>query len=117
ALELAPFIAGEPEAVLDVEGALRVVRELLGWMLEEPQIVGIDAEVGVPPVTLVDPVRVPSFVFTGFDEVLHFHLLELAGTEDEVARRDLVAEALADLADAERRLLAGGVEHVGEVDE
>jgi hypothetical protein len=43
------------------------------------------------------------------DEELHLHLLELAGAEDEVARRDLVAERLADLRDAERRLLAARV--------
>ena len=53
-----------------------------------------------------DPVLVPLLVGAGLDEELHLHLLELAGAEDEVARRDLVAERLADLADAERRLLA-----------
>ena len=51
------------------------------------------------------------------DEELHLHLLELTGAEDEVARGDLVAEALADLADAERRLAARRGDHVGEVDE
>ena len=51
------------------------------------------------------------------DEELHLHLLELAGAEDEVAGRDLVAEGLADLGDPERRLLAGEAEHVLEVDE
>ena len=45
----------------------------------------------------------------GRDEVLHLHLLELAGAEDEVLRGDLVAEGLADLGDAEGRLLAGGL--------
>src|SRR5690606_230587 len=47
----------------------------------------------------------------------HLHLLELARAEDEVARRDLVAEALADLGDAERGLHAGAREHVREVHE
>ena len=41
----------------------------------------------------------------GFDEELHLHLLELARAEDEVPGRDLVAERLADLRDAERDLL------------
>ena len=50
-------------------------------------------------------------------EELHLHLLELTGAEDEVARGDLVAERLADLRDAERRLLAGRGLHVLEVDE
>jgi hypothetical protein len=53
----------------------------------------------------------------GSTKILDLHLLELAGAEDEVARRDLVAEALADLADAERRLLARGLQHRGEVGE
>ena len=55
---------------------------------------------------LLQPVLVPLLVGPGLDEELHLHLLELTGTEDEVARRDLVAERLADLRDAERRLLA-----------
>ena len=53
----------------------------------------------------------------GRHEVLHLHLLELAHAEEEVPRRDLVAEALADLRDAERRLHAHRVGHVLEVDE
>jgi hypothetical protein len=48
---------------------------------------------------------VPLLVGAGLDEELHLHLLELAGAEDEVARRDLVAERLADLPDPERDLL------------
>src|SRR5690606_12368315 len=49
-------------------------------------------------------------------EELHLHLLELARPEDEVAGRDLVAESLADLCNAERNALAAGVEDVQEVD-
>ena len=59
----------------------------------------------------------PLLVGARLDEELDLHLLELAGAEDEVSRRDLVAEGLADLADAERRLLARGLQHVGEVGE
>jgi hypothetical protein len=55
---------------------------------------------------------VPLLVGARLDEELHLHLLELAGAEDEVAGRDLVAERLADLRDAERRLLARVVMHV-----
>ncbi len=51
------------------------------------------------------------------DEELELHLLELAGAEDPVLRRDLVAEALADLGDAERRLLARRLQDVREVGE
>jgi hypothetical protein len=48
----------------------------------------------------------PLLVGARLDEELHLHLLELAGPEDEVAGRDLVAERLPDLGDAERDLLA-----------
>jgi hypothetical protein len=44
-------------------------------------------------------------------------LFELAHAKREVAGRDLVAERLADLRDAERRLLAGALVDVLEVDE
>ena len=66
---------------------------------------------------LGEPVVEPLLGLVGRDEVLHLHLLELAGAEDEVLRRDLVAEGLADLGDAEGRLLARRAEHVGEVGE
>ena len=59
----------------------------------------------------------PLLRLGGRHEELHLHLLELAGAEDEVAGRDLVAERLADLGDPERRLLARELEHVLEVDE
>src|SRR3954447_1450362 len=117
ALELAPLRTLETEPVLDVHRALGVVRQLLLRVLEEPQVLGRDAEVGVPAGPLVDPVLVPFLVGAGLDEEFHLHLLELAGPEDEVAGCDLVAERLADLADAERRLLARRRQHVEEVDE
>jgi hypothetical protein len=51
------------------------------------------------------------------DEELQFHLLELARAEGEVARVDLVAKRLADLANAERHFLARGFQHVLELHE
>ena len=51
----------------------------------------------------------PSPSGSGRHEELELHLLELARAEHEVAGRDLVAEGLADLRDAERRLLARGL--------
>ncbi len=66
---------------------------------------------------LGDPVLVPLRGLVRRDEELHLHLLELAHPEEEVARRDLVAERLADLRDPERRLAARELEDVLEVDE
>ena len=117
AFELAPLAALEAEAVFQVDGALGVVRELLLRVLVLAQVLRVDAEVDVPGLAVVDPVLVPFLIGAGLAEELEFHLLKLAGTEDEVAGRDLVAEGLADLADAERRLLARGVHDVRVVDE
>ncbi len=48
----------------------------------------------------------------GRDEIFDFHLLELAGTEDEIARGDLVAECFADLGNAEGEFHAAGIDDV-----
>ncbi len=117
ALQLGELAAAEVEAVLDVHRALGVVGQLLLGVLEEAHVLGAQAEVDVPVPALLEPVLVPGLVLARLDEELHLHLLELAGAEDEVAGRDLVAEALADLGDAERRLLARSGLHGAEVGE
>ncbi len=76
-----------------------------------------DAVPQMPCDSLLDPVGEPLLGLRRRDEVLHLHLLELERPEDEVARRDLVAERLADLRDPERRLSAGDLRDVLEVDE
>ncbi len=114
ALELAPPPGVEE---LHVGCGRRVVAELLGVVGAQPQSVGRHAEVEVPLVALVAPVLEPAPGLARLHEVLQLHLLELSGAEDEVAGSDLVAERLAHLGDPEGRALAGGVEHVLEVDE
>ncbi len=113
-LELGP---ADREQVFHVARARGVVGELVGVVCAQAQVVGADAEVDVPALALGEPVLEPVLGFGRRDEELHLHLLELARAEDEVPRRDLVAEGLADLRDAERRLLARELEHVLEVDE
>jgi hypothetical protein len=93
------------------------MRQLLLVVGSQPQHVLGDAEVDVPLESLVAPVLVPPVGLGGRHEVLHLHLLELAGAEHEVAGRDLVAERLADLGDPERRPLARRLHHVLEVHE
>ena len=80
-------------------------------------MVGADSQVEVPVQPLIEPVLEPPLGLVGRDEVLHLHLLELARAEDEVAGGDLIAEALADLGDSERRLLARELQVVLEVQE
>ena len=114
ALEFAP---APREEVLDVGGRLGVVREFVGLVGAEAEVLLADAERLVPGEALLDPVGVPALVVAGLDEELHLHLLELAGAEYEVAGSDLVAERLADLRDAEGEFGARRGEHVVEVDE
>src|ERR1700757_5498704 len=86
-------------------------------MLEQPQVVRADTEVDVPLQPRVDPVLVPFLRGRWLDKKLHFHLLEFARTEDEIAGSYFVAEALTDLSDAEGRPLACRRDHIGKVDE
>ena len=95
----------------------RIVRQLVVVVSPQAQHLRRDAELDVPVEALLAPVLVPLRRLFGRYEELHLHLLELAGPEDPVLRGDLVAEALADLGDAERRLLAGGLQDLAEVGE
>ena len=113
ALELLP---AEREAVLDVDRLLGVVRQLVRRVLTEAEALLGHAVVGVPRPAAREPLLEDARRVTGRDEVLHLHLLELAHPEDEVAGRDLVAKALADLGDAEGQLLARRLLDVLEVD-
>ena len=55
--------------------------------------------------------------FVRLDEKFQFHLLELARAEGEIARRDFVAERLADLRDAERDVLPRRFQNIFELRE
>src|SRR5207244_10944176 len=101
-----------------------VVLQLLLAVLAEPEVLRPDAVPLVPGEALLDPHVVPVLVgglsvhrLVGIDEELQLHLLELARPENEVPRRDLVPEALADLRDPERQLAPRRLEYVLEVNE
>jgi hypothetical protein len=102
---------------LHVGGAGGVVRQLVGVVRAELQHLGRDAVLDVPGEPGLAPVVVPVRRLLRRYEELHLHLLELARPEDPVLGRDLVAEALADLGDPERRLLARGLQDLCEVGE
>ena len=105
------------EQELHVGGVRRVVAQLVAVVFPEAQEVLGHAQVPVPAHPGVAPVAVPLGRVVGRHEELHLHLFEFAGPEHEVAGGDLVAKGLSDLGDAEWRLLARRVHHVGEVDE
>ena len=62
------------------------------------------------------PIGEPLQLGARLAEELQLHLLKLTGAEGEVARGDLIAEGLADLAYAEGQLPAGGPLDILEVD-
>jgi len=118
ALEFAEVALGEErERVLDVGGAARVVGSFGGLVLAQAESIARQAERHVPRDAAIAPVAVPVLRRFRCAEELDLHLLELARPEREVARRDLVAERLPDLADAERDLDARRGDDVLEVDE
>src|SRR6185436_14927544 len=86
-------------------------------MLAETQDRVGDPKVGVPLTPSREPLVEEARRVIGTAEVLHLHLLELARAEDEVPRRDLVAERLPDLRDAEREPPSRRLLDVLEVDE
>ena len=86
-------------------------------MITEAQVFGIAAEADDPVHAEIAPVREPVVIIIGLAEEFHFHLLELTGSEDEVARCDLIAEGLADLTDAERKLFSVCALNILEINE
>ena len=85
-------------------------------MVAQAEVLVLQADGEQPVVAEVAPILEPLKVGAGLAEELKLHLLELAHAEDEVARRDLVAEGFTDLADTERQLFARGALDVIEVD-
>src|SRR3954468_4417071 len=107
---------GATEIELNVEGRARVMRQLFRRVLMKLQALLGQAEAAVPRHALLFPVVEPLHVGARLDEELHLHLLEFTSSEDEVAGRDLVAERLSDLGNAEWHLLPHRLLDVQEVD-
>ena len=112
--QLAP---AEGKQELEVRGGLGVEAQLLGVVVTQAEVLILQSDAQQPVVAEGAPVVEPLQVGAGLAEELQLHLLELADAEDEVARGDLVAEGLADLADAEGQLAAGGALGVHKVGE
>src|SRR4029077_3708104 len=69
-----------------------------------------DVECFLPPLQPgVFPVSVPLVFRTRLYEKLHFHLLKLAVTKDEIAHDDLVAERATHLRNPERQFFPHGL--------
>ena len=97
------LLLAEREPERDVRARARVVGQVLVHVLAQ-QLRPQARAVHEPGPARGDPLRVARAPRVALvrAEVLDLHLLELPRPEDEVARRDLVAEGLADLRDAAR---------------
>ena len=103
------------EFILDVVCALCVMSQLIWTVLVPAELVLTDTHllVVVPP--LASPVLEPFHVILWLYKVLHLHLLELAGSEDEVLGNNLVTECFSNLGNTERNLHSAVLDHVLEV--
>ncbi|VBB40800.1 putative Predicted transcriptional regulator [uncultured Spirochaetota bacterium] len=110
------FLEAHGEFVLDVVGVLGVVGQLVLAVAVPAQFIHPNAQLFVVRPALFSPVIEELVVLPGLYEVLHFHLLELAGTENEVLGDDFVAEGLAYLGDPEGYLHSVGLDDVLVVD-
>ena len=117
AVRHAPQLApAEGEEVFEVRGGLGVEGQLLGLVVPEAEVFLLHVQANQPVVAVGPPVLEPLQVRVRLAEELQLHLLKLPDAEDEVARGNLVAEALAHLAHAEGELSSGGPLDGGEVD-
>src|SRR5882724_932976 len=105
------------KAIVNIDGALGIVRQLCFRLFVKPQVVGRNTDVHEPLITRVYPFLMDLFVLARPDKIFHFHLFELSRTKDEVTRRDFVAKRFANLRYAEGQLAPAGVEYVVKVDE
>ena len=114
ALELSP---APGEGKLDVGRPGRIMRQFFFAVMAKPQHVTGYPKAHVPLEALIAPILEPPLGIVGRDVVLELHLLELPRAENKVAGSDLVAERLADLSGAKRRLQVLGLKDVGKIDE
>ncbi len=108
------FLESEGHTEFNVGGGVGVVCQF--FVVVEAIFVIAHAEGLVPCQTPLFPLLEPLEFFAGAYKELHFHLLELAHTEDELACDNLVAEGLAYLCDAEGYAHTAGLLDVEVVD-
>src|SRR5438128_1143807 len=86
------FVALRKKAILNIDGALRIMRKLFLRLFVEPQVIARNTYVGKPFMASIDPLLMRRLIVTWFDEVFHLHLFKLARAKDEVTGCDLVAK-------------------------
>src|SRR5215813_13870728 len=75
--------------VFDIRTGLGVMGQVVLLVVMKAEVGRLDAELRRIPIhALLAPIIKPLLVTAGFDEKLHFHLLEFARTENKVTGRD-----------------------------
>ena len=74
-----------------------VVRKFISRMRRKVQLVFFHAKRKLPFNPPFFPFIITHFITARLNEVLHFHLLKLTHTEQEILRVDFIAESLANL--------------------
>lgn len=105
------------KTVFDICRCIAVVRQLILRMITKPDMLFLHIQRKQPIPAEVAPILEPFHVLTRLAKELQFHLLEFPRPEGEVSRRDLVAEAFADLPDTEWEPLAHRALDIFEIDE
>ena len=100
------LLEAERHLELNVGGSVGVVSQFLVVVITVFLVA--QAQSLVPCQTSLAPVVEPLHLVAGLHKELHFHLLELAHTEDELTSYDFVTESLTNLGDTERNLHTTG---------
>src|SRR5271165_3595998 len=98
-MDALPFLPANNTLVLNVKSLFGIVRKLIRPMCAEAQAIFMIDNALVPLEAKLFPIIKPLLHFTRMHEELQVPLLELALAEQEVPRRDFVAESLPNLAD------------------
>ena len=109
------LLESERHAELDVGSGVGVVGKFL--VIVETVVLCTEAESLVPLHTGLLPLLEVFEFGAWLNEELHFHLLKLAHTEDELTCNNLVTESLTNLSDTERNLHTASLLNVEIVDE
>ncbi len=117
----AKLFCSEWKFIFEINGSLRIMRQLFFRNLKLVYVFQINAQIFYPLKYLFPPhfeIFTPVvFLLWRFDEVLNFHLLEFSRAVNKITGSNFVPERLADLSDPERQLFSRGIENIFKIDE
>ena len=110
------FAPSKREQIFNIGRRFGIERQFLLGMIAQAHVVLCHAERQQPVFTEAAPILEPLQIRIRLAEKFQLHLFKFTDAENKIAGRDFIAEALADLTDAERHLFARGALNVHKVD-